>query len=161
MPMISLQIPKALQEELDAVQEKLGFSSRSETLRESINLFIRENLKISPTKGHKIANISVVHETKRAEILDRFGEICIKYEHLIKSISQYNLRNHLVKSIIVAGAGEEIHEYFQALSKDRHFQCSITYILIPEKFPEKKIAKETVKETEKETTKETEKETTK
>ena len=136
MPMISLQIPKALQEELDAVQAKLDLPSRSETLRECINLFIRENLKIGPTTGHKIANISVVHETKRAEILDTFGEICLQHENLIKSVSQYNLKNNLVKSIIVAGAGEEIHEYYQSLSKDRHFQCSITYMILPEKVTE-------------------------
>jgi metal-responsive CopG/Arc/MetJ family transcriptional regulator len=142
MPMISLQIPKTLQEELDAVQAKLELPSRSETLRECINLFIRENSKnTGPTKGHKIANISVVHQTKRAEVLDIFGEICIKHEHLIKSISQYNLKNHLVKSIITAGAGEEIHEFYQTLSKDRHFQCSITYLLIPEKFPEEENEK--------------------
>ena len=119
------------------MQEKLDLPSRSETLRECINLFIQENLKTHPTGGHKIANISVVHETRRAEIFDKFGETCRKYEHLIKSVSQYNLKNNLVKSVIVAGAGEEIQEYYHSLSKDRHFQCSITYLIIPEKSLEK------------------------
>ena len=42
-PMISLQINQELVKKIDEVQEKLEYSSRSETLRESILYFIQEH----------------------------------------------------------------------------------------------------------------------
>ena len=61
-PMISLQINPELVKELDEIQEKLEYSSRSETLRECILYFIQEHQEDLPTmKGHKIAVIIVVH----------------------------------------------------------------------------------------------------
>ncbi|MHA1601891.1 MAG: hypothetical protein ACTSVU_01230 [Promethearchaeota archaeon] len=39
----------------------------------------------------------------------------------------------MIKILIVAGPGAEIHEFFGELNKSRNFQCSITYLAIPEK----------------------------
>ncbi len=131
--MISLQISKEMQDELDKVQQKLGYSSRSEALRESISLFIQTNQREDPTEGIKIASINLHYEASRNDISDEFTDISQKYDNLIKTINQYNLRNHVILNMIISGSGSEIHELFQILSSNRHFNASISYLLIPEK----------------------------
>ena len=132
MPMISLQVSAQLIDELDNIQKQLGFTSRSEILRVAINNLIRENQKEAPSESHRIASISIHHEV-REDIYDRFLSFTQKHESIIKSISQYNLRSKVIKSVIVAGSGTEIDDFYNSLSSDRLFKSTITYIIIPEK----------------------------
>ena len=128
--MISLQISPELVNKLDEVQEKLEYSSRSETLRECILYFIQEHQEDLPSiKGHKIAVIIVVHEA-REDILDKFSLQVGKYENIIKSVTQYNLKKKIIKNLVVAGSGEEIGDLFHELNSERLFQSSITYIIV-------------------------------
>ena len=111
--MISLQISDKMQEEIDKIQNILGFSSRSETLRESITFFIQNQQRQKPTEGYKLATITIYHEAERLDILDEFTNIAQTYDNLIKTYNQYNLKHTLIKSLIVAGRGTEIHELYQ------------------------------------------------
>ena len=128
-PMISLQISQDLVEKLDNIQKKLEYSSRSETLRESILYFIHEHQEELPKKGHQIAVIIVVHEA-REDILDKFSNQTQKYENIIKSVTQYNMKNKIMKNLIVAGSGDEIGDLFHELNSERLFQSSITYVIV-------------------------------
>ena len=128
-PMISLQISQDLIKKLDEIQEKLEYSSRSETLRESVLYFIQEHQEELPIKGHKIAVIIVVHEA-REDILDKFSLQVRKYENIIKSVTQYNLKKKIIKNLVVAGSGEEIGDLFHELNSERLFQSSITYVIV-------------------------------
>ena len=129
-PMISLQMSPGLVKKLDEVQEKLEYSSRSETLRECILYFIQEHQEELPSiKGHKIAVIIVVHEA-REDILDKFSLQVGKYENIIKSVTQYNLKKKIIKNLVVAGSGEEIGDLFHELNSERLFQSSITYVIV-------------------------------
>jgi len=131
MPMISLQISEDLIKKLDELQEKLDYSSRSETLRESVLYFIQEQEQQEslPIKGHKIAVIIVVHDA-REDILDKFSLQIEKYENIVKSVTQYNLKKKIMKNIVVAGSGEEIGDLFHELNSERLFQSSITYVIV-------------------------------
>ena len=129
MPMISLQISQDLIEKLDEVQKKLEYSSRSETLRESVLYFIQEHQDELPLTGHKIAVIIVVHDS-REDILDKFSLQVEKYENIVKSITQYNLKKKIIKNLVVAGSGEEIGDLFHELNSERLFQSSITYVIV-------------------------------
>jgi len=128
-PMISLQISQDLIKKLDEIQEKLEYSSRSETLRESVLFFIQEHQDELPITGHKIAVIIVVHEA-REDILDKFSLQVEKYENIVKSITQYNLKKKIIKNLVVAGSGEEIGDLFHELNSERLFQSSITYVIV-------------------------------
>ena len=128
-PMISLQISEDLIKKLDEIQEKLEYSSRSETLRESVLYFIQEHQDDLPLTGHKIAVIIVVHEA-REDILDKFSLQVEKYENIVKSVTQYNLKKKIIKNLIVAGSGEEIGDLFHELNSERLFQSSITYVIV-------------------------------
>ena len=127
--MISLQISEDLIKKLDEIQEKLEYSSRSETLRESVLYFIQEHQDDLPLTGHKIAVIIVVHEA-REDILDKFSLQVEKYENIVKSVTQYNLKKKIIKNLIVAGSGEEIGDLFHELNSERLFQSSITYVIV-------------------------------
>jgi len=127
--MISLQISQDLIKKLDEIQEKLEYSSRSETLRESVLFFIQEHQEDLPITGHKIAVIIVVHEA-REDILDKFSLQVEKYENIVKSITQYNLKKKIIKNLVVAGSGEEIGDLFHELNSERLFQSSITYVIV-------------------------------
>jgi len=129
--MISLQISQDLIKKLDEIQEKLEYSSRSETLRECVLYFIQdqEQQETLPIKGHKIAVIVVVHEA-REDILDKFSLQVEKYENIVKSVTQYNLKKKIMKNLIVAGSGEEIGDLFHELNSERLFQSSITYVIV-------------------------------
>jgi metal-responsive CopG/Arc/MetJ family transcriptional regulator len=128
-PMISLQISQDLIKKLDEIQEKLEYSSRSETLRESVLYFIQEHQDDLPLTGHKIAVIIVVHEA-REDILDKFSLQVEKYENIVKSVTQYNLKKKIIKNLVVAGSGEEIGDLFHELNSERLFQSSITYVIV-------------------------------
>ncbi len=132
MPMISLQVNSQLIEELDGIQKELGFTSRSEILRVAINNLIRENQKEAPSESHRIASITIHHEV-REDVYDRFLSITQQHDSIIKSINQYNLQNKVIKSLIVAGSGTEIDDFYNLLSSDRLFKSTITYIIIPER----------------------------
>ena len=129
--MISLQISEDLIKKLDEIQEKLEYSSRSETLRECILYFIQEqeHQERLPITGHKIAVIIIVHEA-REDILDKFSLQVEKYENIVKSVTQYNLKKKIIKNLIVAGSGEEIGDLFHELNSERLFQSSITYVIV-------------------------------
>ncbi len=128
-PMISLQVSPEMVKKLDEIQEKLEYSSRSETLRESVLYFIQEHQDELPITGHKIAVIIVVHEA-RDDILDKFSLQVKKYENIVKSITEYNLKKKIIKNIVVAGSGEEIGDLFHELNSERLFQSSITYVIV-------------------------------
>ena len=66
--MISLKVDDNFIEEFDKIQKKIGFSSRSEALRESILLFIKHHQEVMDVSGHRIANLVVYYEAKKQEI---------------------------------------------------------------------------------------------
>ena len=136
--MISLQISQDLMGQFDAVWEKMNLSSRSEALRQSILTFIEKNQESSPLEGHKVAVITL-HHGLREDILDKFTELTDRYEPIIKSINQYNLKNYIVKTMIISGPAEEIREFFNILKADRLFSCSISYILLEQENPDDQV----------------------
>ena len=127
--MISLQVTKELVDEFDKIRKDLGFSSRSEALRESILFFIKENQTKTVQTGHKIASITVQHDI-REDILDLFDETTRNYANLVKSMNQYNLKKKMVKTLIAAGDASEIDELYNAFATQRLFQCTLTYLVI-------------------------------
>lgn len=129
--MISLQVSQELMNEFDAIQKKLGFSSRSEALRQAILTFLEAYQKESIVPGHKIATMTVHHEI-REDILDKFTEIITKYDHLIKAIYQYNLKNRFIKVIITAGDALEVNELYLQLYTNRLFTTTISYVIVPD-----------------------------
>ena len=137
--MISLQVSQELMDEFDAVWSKLQFPSRSEALRESILFFIQHHQESMPLEGHRVAIITMQHEL-RDDILDKFTDFIHSHEHLVKSVNQYNLKNNLIKSLIVAGPADEIKDFYSLLERDRLFTCSISYIIVASEDSENKDA---------------------
>jgi len=129
--MISLKVDDNLIEEFDKIHQKLGFSSRSEALRESILLFIKNHQEEMEVEGHKIANVVVYYPSQRQEIYNEFSQISMKYEHILKSITQYSLKKYIIRSMIVAGDGDEIDDFYNSLSRSKNFKTILQFITLP------------------------------
>ncbi|MCF2141699.1 MAG: hypothetical protein K9W44_16730 [Candidatus Lokiarchaeota archaeon] len=132
MPMISLQVSAELQKNLDIIQEKLGFSSRSELLRSIILEFLSSHTKDLPILGHQIAVVTAHYEA-REDIATKFSAIVQQYDELIKSISQYHLRTRIIKTLLLSGNSRDINDFYREISGDRLYKSTITYLVIPEK----------------------------
>lgn len=130
MPMISLQISQELMEKFDNIQRELNFSSRSEALREAILAFLQQNNDKIDHSGHNIATITVTHPV-REDIMNQFSDIIENYDQLIKSIYEYNIKNAIVKVLMVAGDGNEIDDLYKKFTTERYFTAFMSYILIP------------------------------
>jgi len=128
--MISLQISQDLMEKFDNIQRELNFSSRSEALREAILAFLQHHSDKVDHSGHNIATITVTHPV-REDLMNQFSEIIEKYDPLIKSIYEYNIKNTIVKVLMVAGDGNEIDDLYKKLTTERYFTASLSFILIP------------------------------
>ncbi|MHA1675359.1 MAG: CopG family ribbon-helix-helix protein [Promethearchaeota archaeon] len=131
MPMISLQISKDLQDDLDEIQKSGNYSSRSECLRGMIVDYIRNHTEQLSDK-HRIAIITVHHEI-REDIATKYADIMNHSEEIIKSVSQYHLKNRIIKIILVSGFSIEINELYEQFEADRLYKSTITYLVIPEK----------------------------
>ncbi len=131
MPMISLQISKELQDDLDEIQKSGNYSSRSECLRGMIVDYIRNHTEQLSDK-HRIAILTVHHEI-REDIATKYADIMKHYEEIVKSVSQYHLKNRIIKIILISGFGLEINDLYQQFEADRLYKCTITYMIIPEK----------------------------
>ena len=131
MPMISLQISEELQDDLDQLQLSGNYSSRSECLRGMITDYISNHTKELSDK-HQIAIITVHHEI-REDIATKYSDMLDQAEDIIKSVSQYHLKNRIIKIILVSGFGQEINDLYKQFEADRLYQCTITYLVIPEK----------------------------
>jgi len=137
MPMISLQVNQELMDEFDKVWEKMNISSRSEALRKSILTFIDTHKEEAPVEGRKVAVITVHHEM-REDILDKFMDYINKYQRIVKSVNNYNLKTRVLKSIIVGGLAAEINDLYNELQTDRLFVTTISYFILPEDEEKKK-----------------------
>ncbi|MHA1520687.1 MAG: CopG family ribbon-helix-helix protein [Promethearchaeota archaeon] len=142
--MISLQISKDLQDDLDQIQDKGNYASRSECLRGMIVEYIRNHTEQLSDK-HRIALLTVHHEI-REDIASKYADIMAHSEEIIKSVSQYHLKNRIIKIILVSGFGIEINELYQQFEADRLYKCTITYLIIPEK--KEKVVHEEVEQKE-------------
>ena len=128
--MISVQVEDSLIDEFDIVRGKLGFSSRSKALRESIQFFIEKNQSEIVIEGHKIANMIVQYDGPNEIVSNRFSTLTNKYNHLIKSINQYNLKTNIIQTMIVAGFAEEIQEFYNEVMISKNFKTTITYLIV-------------------------------
>ena len=131
MPMISLQISEELQDALDQLQISGNYSSRSECLRGMITEYISKHT-MELSEKHQIAIITVHHEI-REDIATKYSDMIDQAEDIIKSVSQYHLKNRIIKIILVSGFGQEINDLYKQFEADRLYQCTITYLVIPEK----------------------------
>ena len=72
MTVISLSLPEILLEQIDSAITERGFASRSEIVRQSLRLFLKEDIHIENLEGEIAATITIIYREKadRQRLLD-------------------------------------------------------------------------------------------
>ncbi len=85
---ISMSLDEQTLEDLDLLQKELGFSGRSETIRQCIRLFSNDRKQSKQMKGELNGVILVVHPDDHTEAIS-------KIRHSFQPIIKTQIHNHL------------------------------------------------------------------
>jgi len=85
MPVVSISLNDKILEDLEKVQEELGYSGRSETIRAAIRLFVNESRLQESMKGRVQGVLIVIHdhtaENKVSEIKHDYLDVIYTQLH--------------------------------------------------------------------------------
>lgn len=125
MEIISVSIDQETLTELDNIQEKLGFKSRSKLLRASINSFLNEYKGLDSLSGHSDAVITVTYEEANK---NRISAIVHSFHEAVKTTVHQHHKGVCVDIMMVCCDANLTKKLFSELKKDkgvRSIHCSV------------------------------------
>jgi metal-responsive CopG/Arc/MetJ family transcriptional regulator len=125
MEIISISIDRDTLDELDHIQDKLGFKSRSRLLRATINSLLNEYRVLEGMKGHCDVVFTVAHRHHEGEWLSR---IMKNFEDVIRTEVHQHHAGTCLRILIACGEAERMRMLFTSLKKEKGAQsvnCSI------------------------------------
>lgn len=128
-PIISLQITEDLLERFENMRTTIGFSSKSEALREAIITFIEKEEKFDKLEGYKIMTINLVYPFKES-IINLMSELHLKYKHVIKTTTDWRIAEKKIELILTVGEFSIIKDLYQDVTKRKEIISSIHEIII-------------------------------
>jgi CopG family nickel-responsive transcriptional regulator len=107
-------VPDLLLKQVDAAIEERGFASRSEIVRQSLRLFLNEDVRIEDLEGEAIATATIIYREKadRGRILDA--------QHVYSGLVSTFLHAHIhegycLEVIILKGQAVTIRRFVDSL----------------------------------------------
>lgn len=114
---ISVSLDEKTRTDLDTLQKELGFSGRSETIRQCIRLFASEKKQSTKLNGEVNGVVLVVHPDDHTETI---SDIRHHYQGIVKTQIHNHLENHVCFELfMVKGAGEIVKNFVKALQASR------------------------------------------
>ncbi len=114
MTIISVSIPEALLEQVDATISERGFASRSEITRQALRLFLKEDTHIENLEGEIVATATIIYKEKadRQRLLDA--------QHVYSGLVSTFLHAHIhegycLEVIILKGQAQVIRKFTDTL----------------------------------------------
>lgn len=114
LTVVSLSLPNLLLKQVDTAIEEKGFASRSEIVRQSLRLFLNEDVRIEELEGEAIATITIIYREKadRGQILDA--------QHVYSGLVSTFLHTHIYEGyclevIILRGQAVTIRRFLDSL----------------------------------------------
>jgi len=112
MEIISISLDKETVGELNGIQEKLGFRSRSKLMRATIDSLLNEYKVMEGLEGHCDAVFTVTYEYKKK---DKLSHLLAQYEDIVRTqIHQSHAGVHL-RVLIICGKAQRIRDLFSDL----------------------------------------------
>ncbi|MDA4128119.1 MAG: CopG family ribbon-helix-helix protein [Thaumarchaeota archaeon] len=116
MTIVSLSFPEHMIEEMDAIQESMGFTGRSELVRAGIRLLLQDVKEKNALSG-KISGVVVVTHDQEDE-----GTVT-KIKHNFDDIIRTHLHNKVTKAncielFLVEGDAKEVSSMAKAFEKE-------------------------------------------
>lgn len=116
MEIISISIDKEKLEELDSVQKKLGFRSRSRLLRATLDSLLNEYDALESRKGHCDAVFTVTHSSHGSDAL---GTLLTEFEDAIVTEIHQHHKNVCLRVLIACADAQRIRGLFSHLKKSK------------------------------------------
>ena len=128
MTVISLSLPEILLEQIDSAITERGFASRSEIVRQSLRLFLKEDIHIENLEGEIAATITIIYREKadRQRLLDA--------QHVYSGLVSTFLHAHIhegfcLEVIILKGQARIIRKFTDDLRANEQItQINITIL---------------------------------
>lgn len=113
MPVVSISLNDKLLEKLEDIEERIGYSGRSEVIRTAIRDFIKEKEKLKNLEGEKTVVLNVIHEHGvELDIHD--------YQGLVRSqLHDHDGDGNCLQVFILEGDSAEIVEMFEFIESRR------------------------------------------
>ena len=131
MPVISISLSSKLLDQLDHFIEEVGYSSRSEAIRDALREVILEHELSRFEKGRAMATITVISDKRRKDVSERL----IRLRHDYDDIVSGNMHIHLgeiycLEIFITEGEIKEILELIDKIRSIRKVE-QVKYVIIP------------------------------
>jgi len=108
MVVISISISRKLLEEIDALKDEMGFSSRSDIIRTASRMLIDAKRKQMKIKGEVNGVLLLIH---KREVEEKVNNIKHDYETIINTQIHSHLKNkNCLEIFILEGEAEKIRE---------------------------------------------------
>jgi CopG family nickel-responsive transcriptional regulator len=106
MPIVSISLNKRILKEIDAIQDEMGFSGRSETIRAAIRMLMADKREKDDLIGVLDATLLVIHDENAS---DNVSKIRHDFQDLIKTQIHNHLENDKCLEIfVVKGEADRI-----------------------------------------------------
>jgi CopG family nickel-responsive transcriptional regulator len=120
MTIISMSLPPEVLEQMDLLQEDLGFSGRSELIRSAVAMLVADTKEKRKLSGVVDGVVIVIHPEKYT---DDLSEIPHTFQHIIKTQIHNHLKNHKCLEIfIVHGTAEAVKRFHEAFQTSRKIE---------------------------------------
>jgi CopG family transcriptional regulator, nickel-responsive regulator len=126
MVIVSISLNDKLLSEIDALQDSMGFSGRSDVIRAAARMLIDENNEKNMPEGHVNAVLSLIHSQK---VEDRVTDIKHDYEDIINTQIHTHLKDeNCLELFILEGDSfriKELTQRFRNCGKMEHLKLIV------------------------------------
>lgn len=126
---ISLSLPKSLTDQIDRIQNKIGFSSRSEVVRNAIRSYISELRTQEPVGDPLEGAIMIFYDHKATAGLSEIKHNQLK---LIKAFihSHFDTKDKCLEVLVVSGSNEKIKKLIKSIKSQKGVEL-VKFTFIP------------------------------
>jgi metal-responsive CopG/Arc/MetJ family transcriptional regulator len=125
---LSISIDKEALKELEGIQKRLGFKSRSKMLRSAIFSLLKDYEGLESLSGN-VDSIFVITYSEGEK--NHVSDVLHKYENMIKTELHQHHMGTCIDVLHVGGAAKMIRDFYGVLKRNKCIY-SVTYSLIKE-----------------------------
>lgn len=123
MGVISVSIDEETLDLFDAIREKFEHPSRSEAIRDAINMFIADRQKWETLEGTGTFILTCAY-TDKGDVNDEVSDLVDQFDRVVKSTLQYKDHGRTYVVVITAGEVSTIKELYFALTTTKDVDYS-------------------------------------
>lgn len=129
---VGVTFPPKLLVELDQVVAKIGYSSRSKAIQDSVKAFVTEHRWLQDEKGERMGVITILYDHESRGLKDYLTDTEHEYASVICSSTHIHVtKRDCLEAIVVRGEATRIRELAEKLRVRRGVKQSRLTIVSP------------------------------